>query len=104
MNYLYKNCSAIIYPSLFGPANIPLFEAWYLKKIILYPQQFSHFSKNGAILFDNENPQSLANSINNLKDFENNDSLVNEGCKIYLQYREHDKTFIEIFNKKLTFI
>ena len=31
MKFLYTNCFAIVFPSIFGPANIPLFEAWYLK-------------------------------------------------------------------------
>ncbi len=101
MNYLYKNCFAIIYPSFFGPANIPLFEAWYLKKPILYPEQFNNFSKNGAILFDNTNPKSLAKSINLIEETNKNKKIIEDGYKTYLDYRNLDKDFIKDLITKL---
>ena len=101
MNYLYKNCDAIIYPSLFGPANIPLFEAWYLRKPILYPKQFNNFSKNGAISFDNTDPKSLAESINQIKESDKNKKIIEDGYKNYLNYRNLDQKFIRDFIIKL---
>ena len=63
---------------IFGPANIPLFEAWYLKKPILYPSSFSKFSKNGAI-FDEFNAKSLAQAIDLLDVKEIREEKISEG-------------------------
>lgn len=104
MNYLYLNCSALIYPSLFGPANIPLFEAWYLKKLILYPIQFNNFSNNGAILFDNTDPKSLARSINRIEKTNENKVIIEDGYKTYLNYRNCDKKFIKELILRLSVI
>ena len=60
---LYKNCFAVIMPSLIGPTNIPPIEAWYFKKPILYPRQFKSFTKQGAIYFDYFNEDDLARAI-----------------------------------------
>ena len=100
MKFLYTNCFAIVFPSIFGPANIPLFEAWYLKKPILYPSSFSKFSKNGAIYFDEFNAKSLAQAIDLLDVKEIREEKISEGKKMYQYYRNEDKKFINSLNHK----
>ena len=33
---LYKNCNAVVMPTFCGPTNLPIYEAFYFKKIIFY--------------------------------------------------------------------
>ena len=101
INFLYKKCYALIYPSFFGPANIPLFEAWYLNKPILYPKCFSSFSKNGAIHFNNKSTVSLRNAISKLDDKKYLTKVLRQGRKNYKYYRQLDSKFINEFNKKI---
>ena len=72
-----------------------------MRKPILYPKQFNNFSKNGAILFDNTDPKSLAESINQIKESDKNKKIIEDGYKNYLNYRNLDQKFIRDFIIKL---
>lgn len=78
---LYKNCYAVIMPSLIGPTNIPPIEAWFFKKPILYPKQFKSFTKQGAIYFDYFSEEELAKSIQKIENKAYYKKKVNDGTK-----------------------
>lgn len=78
---LYKNCYAVIMPTLIGPTNIPPIEAWFYKKPILYPKQFKSFTKHGAIYFDYFSEEELAKSIKKIENKAYYKKKVNDGTK-----------------------
>ncbi len=78
---LYKNCFAVIMPSLIGPTNIPPIEAWYFKKPILYPSQFKSFTKQGAIYFDYFREDELAGAILKIENISYYKKKVKDGTQ-----------------------
>ncbi|MDH5691817.1 MAG: glycosyltransferase [Gammaproteobacteria bacterium] len=60
---LYENCIALIMPTYFGPTNLPPYEAWLAKTLVLYPKEHIEQVTDAAILFDNDSPDSLAQAI-----------------------------------------
>jgi hypothetical protein len=101
MNFIYNNCDLIVYPSLFGPANIPLFEAWYLKIPVLYPSSFASIAGDGAIYFDNKSPLSLSNAIQVAQKQDIRETVINNGARMYEYYRNLDQKFSYKLNKEL---
>jgi glycosyltransferase involved in cell wall biosynthesis len=101
MNFIYKNCDLIVYPSLFGPANIPLFEAWFLKIPILYPDSFSSIAGDGAIYFNNSSPSSLSYAIQEAQKKKIKDAVIDNGARMYEFYRNLDQNFSNNLNKRL---
>jgi glycosyltransferase involved in cell wall biosynthesis len=60
---LYRAATALVMPSYFGPANLPPLEAWTVGTPVIYPEAFKGFAGDAAILFDYDNPASLAEAI-----------------------------------------
>ncbi len=62
---LYKCCVALVYPSVFGPTNIPPLEAMKLGAPVLCSNVFAMPKQlgNAALLFDPNNVEDIANSI-----------------------------------------
>ena len=66
---LYKNCKALVMPSLIGYSSLPLYEAFYYKKPIFYTLGLLDESLREFVTeIDIENPENLADEINNLED------------------------------------
>jgi glycosyltransferase involved in cell wall biosynthesis len=64
---LYRGASALVMPSYFGPTNIPPLEAWAVGTPVVYPEAFKEQVADAAILFDYDDPQSLADAILRLR-------------------------------------
>lgn len=60
---LYRAAAALAMPSYFGPANLPPLEAWTVGIPVIYPEAFKSFVGDAAVLFDYDNPRSLAEAI-----------------------------------------
>ena len=50
-------------PSYFGPTNLPPLEAWAVGTPVIYPEAFKAQAGDAAILFDYDDPRSLADAI-----------------------------------------
>lgn len=64
---LYRGASALVMPSYFGPTNLPPLEAWAVGTPVIYPEAFKAQAGDAAILFDYDDPRSLADAIVNLR-------------------------------------
>lgn len=64
---LYRGASALVMPSYFGPTNLPPLEAWAVGTPVIYPEAFKAQAGDAAILFDYDDPRSLADAILNLR-------------------------------------
>ena len=58
---LYKNCNAVVMPTFCGPTNLPIYEAFFFKKIIYYTK--------GLIPNDQINDHLIQIDINSPEDF-----------------------------------
>tara|TARA_B100000767_G_scaffold43302_1_gene37253 strand:+ start:382 stop:1569 length:1188 start_codon:yes stop_codon:yes gene_type:complete len=81
---LYKNCKALVMPSLVGYSSLPLYEAFYYKKPVFYTKDLLDTSLKGFVSeIDIENPASLAEQIIN---FDKNIQKIEEKTTIANQY------------------
>ncbi len=64
---LYRGASALVMPTYFGPTNMPPLEAWAVGTPVIYPEAFKEQVGDAAILFDYDDPQSLADAILGLR-------------------------------------
>ncbi len=64
---LYRGASALVMPSYFGPTNLPPLEAWAVGTPVIYPEAFKAQAGDAAVLFDYDDPQSLADAILSLR-------------------------------------
>ena len=81
---LYTNCKALVMPSLIGYSSLPLYEAFYYKKPVFYTAGLLDKSlKEFVTEIDIENPENLAQEINNI---ENNIEKINEKKKNAYHY------------------
>lgn len=60
---LYRGAAALVMPSYFGPTNLPPLEAWAVGTPVIYPEAFKAQAGDAAILFDYDDPRSLADAI-----------------------------------------
>jgi glycosyltransferase involved in cell wall biosynthesis len=60
---LYRNAAALVMASYFGPTNLPPLEAWAVGTPVIYPEAFAAQAGDAAILFDYDDPVSLADAI-----------------------------------------
>jgi glycosyltransferase involved in cell wall biosynthesis len=83
--YLYKNCFAVVFPSLIGSQSLPLLEAFFFNKPIIYNEKTLDSSYQKATLALNiDDIHSLGLNIEKLKkNSQLRESLVQEGKKIY---------------------
>lgn len=76
---LYKNCKALIIPSLIGYSSLPLYEAFYFEKPVFYTKDLLDISLREFVTeIDLQNPESLASQIYN---FDKNINDINEKIK-----------------------
>ncbi|MET4089329.1 glycosyltransferase [Bradyrhizobium sp. S3.5.5] len=64
---LYRGAAALVMPSYFGPTNLPPLEAWAVDTPVIYPEAFKAQAGDAAILFDYDDPCSLADAIVTLR-------------------------------------
>lgn len=64
---LYRGASALVMPTYFGPTNLPPLEAWAVGTPVIYPEAFKAQAGDAAILFDHDDPHSLADAIVSLR-------------------------------------
>lgn len=64
---LYRGASALVMPTYFGPTNLPPLEAWAVGTPVIYPEAFKAQAGDAAILFDYDDPRSLADAIISLR-------------------------------------
>lgn len=60
---LYRQASALVMPSYFGPTNIPPMEAWSLGVPVIYSSECAEQAGSGALLFDPDSCTELAEAI-----------------------------------------
>lgn len=75
LNAFYDHALGLIYPSYFGPSNMPPLEAWKKRLPVLYNEQFKSFSEDAALPFNPDCPDSLKSKVLELI---RNESLRNE--------------------------
>jgi glycosyltransferase involved in cell wall biosynthesis len=73
---LYRNASALVMASYFGPTNLPPLEAWAVGTPVIYPEAFRAQAGDAAILFDYDDPATLADAIVKLDSREERDRLA----------------------------
>jgi glycosyltransferase involved in cell wall biosynthesis len=82
---LYRNASALVMASYFGPTNLPPMEAWTVGTPLIYPEAFKAQAGDAAILFDYDDPTTLADAIVKVDSREERDRLA-LASKDRLQY------------------
>ena len=60
---LYRGALALVMPTYFGPTNLPPLEAWAVGTPVIYPEAFKAQAGDAAVLFDYDDPASLADAI-----------------------------------------
>ncbi len=76
---LYKNCKALIIPSLVGYSSLPLYEAFYFEKPVFYTKDLLDISLRKFVTeIDLQNPDNLASQIYN---FDKNINDINKKIK-----------------------
>ncbi|WP_431204231.1 glycosyltransferase [Bradyrhizobium betae] len=60
---LYRGAKALVMATYFGPTNLPPLEAWAVGTPVIYPEAFKAQAGDAAILFDYDDPASLAKAI-----------------------------------------
>ena len=70
MRGLYEGCSAVVMPTYFGPTNLPPYEAWSVKKPLIYSSHLASQVGDAAILADPDCAVSLSRAVQSLSDKE----------------------------------
>ncbi|MBR0826197.1 glycosyltransferase [Bradyrhizobium manausense] len=60
---LYRGAKALVMATYFGPTNLPPLEAWAVGTPVIYPEAFKAQAGDAAVLFDYDDPASLAKAI-----------------------------------------
>jgi glycosyltransferase involved in cell wall biosynthesis len=60
---LYRSAKALVMATYFGPTNLPPLEAWAVGTVVIYPEAFKAQAGDAAVLFDYDDPASLARAI-----------------------------------------
>lgn len=76
---LYEGCRAVVMPTYFGPTNLPPLEAWTLDRPLIYSGHLAEQVGDAALLFDADDPASLASAIARLDDPDEVRRLVEQG-------------------------
>jgi len=85
LHYFYKNALALVFPSFFGPDNIPPIEAFSLGCPVIASDIPGHREqlKDAALFFNPTNEEQLADTIKLLVDDESlRNTLINRGLEI----------------------
>ena len=88
---LYRGASALVMPTYFGPTNLPPLEAWAVGTPVIYPEAFKAQAGDAAILFDYDDPRSLADAIVSLRAEGTRERLSAAGHLRLAQFAEETK-------------
>jgi len=88
---LYRGAAALVMPSYFGPTNLPPLEAWAVGTPVIYPEAFKAQAGDAAILFDYDDPRSLADAIVALRTDGTRERLRAAGHLRLAQFAEETK-------------
>ena len=101
---LYKNCFAVVYPSVSEGFGFPLLETWHYKKPILCSNTscLPEIGGDGALYFNPFSQESIANALNDIIHNKNlRESIIKTGETQLLKYswtksgKEHFNVFFE---------
>ena len=97
---LYKNCKALIIPSLIGYSSLPLYESFYFEKPVFYTKNLLDSSlKRFVTEIDLSDPESLALEIYNFdKNIKNINEKEKEEKKYFSRNLSDDKIKFEYLN------
>lgn len=88
---LYRGAAALVMPTYFGPTNLPPLEAWAVGTPVIYPEAFRAQAGDAAILFDYDDPRSLADAIVSLSSEGTRERLRAAGHQRLAQFAEETK-------------
>nr|WP_306235786.1 glycosyltransferase [Bradyrhizobium sp. Bra64] len=88
---LYRGAAALVMPSYFGPTNLPPMEAWAVGTPVIYPEAFKVQAGDAALLFDYDDPRSLADAIVSLRTDGTRERLRAAGQQRLAQFVEETK-------------
>jgi len=80
--YLYNNCSMLVMTSLIGPTNIPPWEAFRLKRPVIYPnlEGIKEVLGDAVLYIDPLNPENIAKGILEITENKNlSEQLIKKG-------------------------
>tara|TARA_Y100001970_G_scaffold34420_1_gene42668 strand:- start:3893 stop:5077 length:1185 start_codon:yes stop_codon:yes gene_type:complete len=95
---LYKNCNALVMPSLIGYSSLPLYEAFFFKKPVFYTKNL--LEENLKVLvteIDIDDVNSLANEIINFQKNKTNLKIKAEKAKIFFEENLTDEKISESY-------
>lgn len=98
---LYRGASALVMPTYFGPTNLPPLEAWAVGTPVIYPEAFKAQASDAAILFDYDDPRSLADAIISLRAEGTRERLSAAGHLRLAQFAEETKAGHQEFARHL---
>lgn len=98
---LYRGASALVMPTYFGPTNLPPLEAWAVGTPVIYPEAFKAQAGDAAILFDYDDPRSLADAIISLRAEGTRERLSAAGHRQLGQFAEETKAGHQEFARHL---
>ena len=82
MNYAYKNCSGVIFTTVFGPNAIPPLEAWFYKKPLIYNDKLiDDVNKSVAKCINVKDPKEIYKTIIYIEKNKYSKKLINNGSK-----------------------
>ena len=99
LNYLYRNCKALIFPSFLGPTNIPPLEAISVDCPVAVADVYGVKSVLGeaAIYFDPNSVESIMGAVCEMNSSNRRDQLVVAGRRIKHNFSpdNFNKTFLK---------
>ncbi|WP_426408227.1 glycosyltransferase family 4 protein [Bradyrhizobium ganzhouense] len=98
---LYRGASALVMPTYFGPTNLPPLEAWAVGTPVIYPEAFKAQAGDAAVLFDYDDPRSLADAIVSLRDEGTRERLSAAGHLRLAQFAEETRAGHQEFARHL---
>ena len=98
---LYRGADALAMPSYFGPTNLPPLEAWAVGTPVIYPEAFKIQAGDAALLFDYDDPRSLADAILSLRTDGTRERLRAAGHQRLQQFADETEAGRQNFAKHL---
>jgi glycosyltransferase involved in cell wall biosynthesis len=98
---LYRGAAALVMPTYFGPTNLPPLEAWAVGTPVIYPEAFKAQAGDAAILFDYDDPRSLADAIVSLRSEGTRERLSAAGHQRLAQFAGETKAGHQQFARHL---
>ena len=98
---LYRGADALAMPSYFGPTNLPPLEAWAVGTPVIYPEAFKIQAGDAALLFDYDDPRSLADAILSLRTDGTRERLRAAGHRRLRQFADETEAGRQKFAKHL---